>query len=117
MKEQLIELRKQHPELRVLINTIIGEMDRVSKAPTEEESIRIVKKMIEENLEMATKEAKEENEFLETLIPKQLTNKEIEEIVKAFAFESIKECMNYFKENYAGLYDGKEVSKIFTSKK
>lgn len=54
-----------------------------------------------------------EKEFLLYFLPKQLNDKEIMEIIVTNSFKSIGDCMNYFKANHLGLYDGKAVSKSF----
>ena len=52
--------------------------------------------------------------YLNTLIPKQLTNEIITEIIDGILDENPKakigDIMSYFKNNYAGQYDGKYLS-------
>lgn len=109
MKNKLIEYRNSHKEDRTLINTVIGELDRISKTPSDEQVIQVIKKMIESN-ELTN--STEENEVLIQFIPKQLSQDEIISIIKDNDLSVIKDRMTFFKKNYSGLYDGKLVSSI-----
>ena len=113
IKERIIEYRNQNPETRTLLGTVIGELDRITKTPTDEQCIQVIKKMVESNVECGQLE---ENKVLEQFLPKQLTENDINYIISVNTFPSIKECMLHFKTVYAGMYDGKLVSKLFNSK-
>lgn len=113
LKQQIIDYRNNHKESRVLLGTLIGELDRITKNPTNEQCIQLIKKMIESNKLINTTELLYENQLLEQFIPKQLTESQIENLIKRERFTSIKDCMGFFKELYTGLYDGKTVSKIY----
>ena len=60
-------------------------------------------------VELETKE----KEFLLSFLPKQLTESEIESEIKINNFQTIGDCMNYFKFHHLGLYDGKLVSQLY----
>ena len=47
----------------------------------------------------------------------QLTEEQIESIIKREKFNSIKDCMTFFKELHKGCYDGKTVSNIYNLSK
>lgn len=113
LKQKITDYRNSHTETRTLLGTVLGELDRISKTPTDNECIQLIKKMIESNRLVNTTESLYENQLLEQFIPQQLTESQIESIIKRERFQSIKDCMGFFKELYAGLYDGKLVSKIF----
>ena len=113
LKQQIANYRNSHTETRTLLGTVLGELDRISKTPTDNECIQLIKKMIESNKLINTTESLYENQLLEQFIPKQLTESQIESIIKRERFQSIKDCMGFFKELYTGLYDGKLVSKIY----
>lgn len=113
IKEKIIEYRNSHPETRTVLGTILGEFDRVSKNPSDEQCFQLIKKMIESNLLTGQLS---ENVLLSQFIPTQLTNLEITKLITDLNFKSIAECMKFFKENYTGRYDGKMVSKIFNNK-
>ena len=110
LKEQIQQFREKNPRYRVLLGTVIGEFDRISKNPTDAECIAIIKKMIESNI--LTNQL-EENEILLKFLPQQLTEEAIEEIIIVNNFENIGSCMKHFKSNFDGTYDGKLVSKIY----
>ena len=113
IKQQIIDYRNQHKESRILLGTVLGELDRISKNPTNDECIKLIKKMIESNKLINSDESLYENKLLEQFIPQQLTEEQIENIIKRERFANIKDCMGFFKELYAGLYDGKTVSRIY----
>jgi uncharacterized protein YqeY len=113
LKQQIIDYRNSHTETRTLLGTVLGELDRITKEPSDEQCVQLIKKMIESNRLMNTTESLYENQLLEQFIPKQLTEGQIEIIVRREGFKSIKDCMTFFKEQYAGLYNGQLVSKIF----
>ena len=113
LKQQIIDYRNFHTETRTLLGTVLGELDRISKNPTNDDCIKVIKKMIESNKLVNTTESLYENKLLEQFIPQQLTEEQIKNIIKRERFANIKDCMGFFKELYAGLYDGKVVSKIY----
>ena len=117
LKQQIIDYRNNHKESRVLLGVLLGEFERLEKSPkrktseiTNDECISIIKKLIDSNIQC---NELEENKILELFIPQQLTEEQIENIIKRERFASIKDCMRFFKELYAGLYDGKVVSKVY----
>lgn len=118
-KEDLMKLKlenKSNPVIRNLISTIIGELDRKTKTPTEAEVMSVIKKIRDANLEVTqTEQIVEEIKFLNKLIPKSLSKDEMTSIASDLSFTSMKEYMTYFKENYPGQYDGKELSVIVKS--
>ena len=113
LKQQIIDYRNSHTETRTLLGTVLGELDRISKNPTNDDCIKVIKKMIESNKLINTTESLYENKLLEQFIPQQLTEEQIENIIKRERFASIKDCMGFFKELYTGLYNGQLVSKIY----
>ncbi len=116
LKQQIIDYRNSHTETRTLLGTVLGELDRISKNPTNDDCIKVIKKMIESNKLVNTTESLYENKLLEQFIPQQLTEEQIENIIKRERFASIKDCMGFFKELYTGLYNGQLVSKKFSGK-
>lgn len=119
-KSYLIKLRSENlsdKTIKTLINTIIGEMDRISKDPSEEQIIKVLNKMYKSNEEVTqTEEIIKEQEFLNSLLPKMMSTEELSSIVGSLNFKSIGEYMKYFKDSYSGKYDGKELSKIIKEK-
>ena len=117
IKEQIIQYRNQNSSYRILLGTVLGELDRISKDPSDEQVIQIVKKMIEANNLVNSSKSKEENFILSQFLPSQLTEEQIESIIKREKFNSIKDCMSFFKELHKGCYDGRLVSNIYNLSK
>lgn len=119
-KEDLLKLKlenKSNPVVRNLISTIIGELDRKSKNPNEAEVISVIKKIRDADLEVTmTEQIAKELDFLDSLIPKPLSEDGMKKIVSSLSFTKIGEYMSYFKENYPGQYDGKLLSSIVKEK-
>ena len=90
LKQQITDYRNQHKELRILLGTVLGELDRISKNPTNDDCIKVIKKMIESNKLINTTESLYENKLLEQFIPQQLTEEQIDSILKRENFNSIK---------------------------
>lgn len=63
---------------------------------------------INTNLQSLVKEI----EYLQSLLPKQLTKKDIEVIISDNKLSGIKDIMTFFKTNYNGQYNSKELSTI-----
>lgn len=76
------------------------------------------------NQELADKEAAELeviNSYLVKVMPKQFSVEEMESMARAYAIENnldksgMGKIMSYFKSNYDGQYDGKELSNVAKS--
>lgn len=119
-KEDLLKLKlenRNNPIVRNLISTIIGELDRKSKNPSEAEVMSVIKKIRDADLEVTmTDQIAEELDFLNKLIPRCLSEDGMKKIVSSLSFTKIGEYMSYFKENYPGRYDGKLLSSIVKEK-
>lgn len=104
----------------VLIGEIETETKRSGTEPTDEMVISKAKKLIQSNEEMFVHTSAEdkrarivaENEFLETLLPKQLTEDELRTIIADSGLTSIGPVMGHLKKNYNGQFDGALASKI-----
>ena len=123
LKQQIIDYRNNHKESRLILGTLLSELDRDDKIktgdfrnPSDDDVIRVIKKMIDSNKLINSNESLNENKLLEQFIPEQLTEEQIDSILKRENFNSIKDCMSFFKELYPGLYNGQLVSKKFNGK-
>lgn len=112
-----------------LLSTLYAEIFTQSKSGkemTEDDEFKIIRKFMKNADEtltfQITDEAKakllEEKKILQSYLPAQLGNEEIEKIVTELVAEgkTMKEIMPYFKEKYNGLYDGRTVSELIKSK-
>ena len=116
IKEKIIELRNKDNSLRTLLGTVIGELDRITKTPTNEQCIQVIKKMIESLSLVNGLKEKEEAFILSQFLPQQLNEDEIKRIIENNSFETIGNCMMFFKSFCPGRYDGKLVSKLYNKK-
>lgn len=131
-REKLLQLKQENrgnPVLYNLIGVIIGECDRVGKDLSKEQIIAVMKKIHKNNVETIENlidldsaehtqkliDLNAETLFLHSYIPKQLDEGEIRDIIDKCidnGLTTMKELMQFFKEDYSGLYDGKLVSTI-----
>lgn len=107
-----------------LLSTIIGECEQISKNPSNDQIISIIQKMYKDNnitLQSLTDDRKElidnlkkENDYLETFLPKQLTEDELYALINSQiqSGNNMPKIMKYLSENYKGRYDGKMAARI-----
>lgn len=107
-----------------LLSTIIGECEQISKNPSNDQIISIIQKMYKDNnitLQSLTDDRKElidnlkrENNYLETFLPKQLTEDELYALINSQvqSGNNMPKVMKYLSENYKGRYDGKTAARI-----
>lgn len=114
--DRIQAMKDKNTEKRTVLGTLIGELDRKGKDVSDAEVIKIVKKMVENNITCGTED---ENQYLEVYLPQMLIEAEIYRVVRNLiindGYKGMKDmgrAMNHFKENYAGRYDGKQVSDI-----
>jgi len=124
IRKDMFEAKKVKDTVKAnLLSTLYSEIFTLSKSGKElkgEDEIKIIRKFlknIDETLGFEiTDDAKNkfmaEKAILEAYLPEQMSIDEIEKIVSSMIAEgkTIKDIMPYFKQNYAGLYDGKTVS-------
>jgi uncharacterized protein YqeY len=105
-------------EVKSLLRVVIGEMNREGKIVADEKVISIVKKMIDNakivgNLNEVT--------ILETYLPKQLTEDELNTVISAliynnnYTIKDMGKIMGDLKSIYSGKYDGKLASTLIKS--
>lgn len=107
-----------------LLGVLLGESAKETKEPDDAKVIASIKKLIKSCNEIIDIDplgnkgiqASIEKDILETYLPKQLTEKEINDILSKIIVPdtniSIGEIMRYFRENHEGMYDGGLVSKL-----
>lgn len=109
---------------RDLLGVLLGEASKEVKEPDDAKVIAAIKKLIKscneiidiDPLSVKGTAASIEKDILESYLPKQLTEVEINDILSKVivpdANISIGEVMRYFRENHEGMYDGGLVSKL-----
>jgi len=128
--EHLQELKKEALKQKdsrtfTSLGTILGEAKQVAtkkenRDPTDEEIVTVVRKGLEgiaERLKYEKDEVKRgeiviERDLLQKFIPTQLSETEINVIIRNSGLTDMKSIMQLFKEKYHGKYDGKQVSDI-----
>jgi uncharacterized protein YqeY len=112
-----------------LLSTLYAEIFTLSKSGkelTEEDEIKVIKKFVKNANETLALDISEEQKrkyeaeklILESYLPHQLSREEVDRIVGDLLSQekTMKEIMAYFKENFAGRYDGKTVNEIVRAK-
>ena len=126
-KETLLSLKSENRDNKIisnLISTIIGELDRITKDPSEDQVIKVIKKIYQSNEECLKLSNNDdlviEQNFLLNYIPRMLDDNTISLIIKDLIEESDNKSlvnlgyvMKYFKSNYPNQYDGGKVKDIF----
>jgi uncharacterized protein YqeY len=124
------EAKKSKDVLKAnLLSTLYAEIFTLSKSGkelTEEDEIKVIKKFIKNTDETLALDIPEEQktkyttekQILESYLPQQLGRDETEKIVTDLLSQGkvMKDIMAFFKENYAGRYDGKTVNEIVRAK-
>lgn len=109
-------------KLSFVIGNLMGlaKMVNGEKVVPNEAAISWIRKYInslEDVAEFLDDETVEDNrkeaEFLAAYLPAELTADEIRKILSDIPFNSIKELMQYMKDNYAGRFNGKLASDIW----
>lgn len=124
MKLDLIDFRLKRDAIRTkLLQTLIGELNTQEKNKVVIDDayvIKTVKLFIKYNSETISKSNDDEtknrlqfeNDFLETYLPKMLTEDEVKFIIEDVGLNDLALGMKYFKQQYNGQYDGKMVSEL-----
>lgn len=110
------------------LGTVLGEAKLIAtkkenRDPTDEEVIGVIKKTLEG---IAERLAYEKDDFkkaamvleragLQVFMPTQLSDTEVRVLIENSGLRDVKTIMQFFKANYAGKYDGKQVSEIVKS--
>lgn len=105
--------------LSVILGDVESEEKRSGKEVDDQFVLGKIKKMIDSNNQCLSKKEDpalmDENEYLNSLLPKQLTESELGDIISESNCANVGEVMKYLKTNYPGLYDGKMASEIARS--
>ena len=124
IKADILKYRKERNNIAVTsLQTLVGELENKEKNGVtigDAEVISLINVFIKNNnstLSMLSDQAKQmklagESILLNSYLPKRLSSDEIASIISENSFASIKDGMNYFRENYAGQYNGGDVSKL-----
>lgn len=117
IKEDLITAMKNKDEnVKTLLRVVIGEINRIGKIISDEDIIRIIKKMKENAVELNNIN---EVEILDLYLPVMLSNIQLEILIKGlinkYEFGGMKDMgkmMKMLKDKYGSTYDGRLASQI-----
>lgn len=106
-----------------ILNLLLGEIETVEKRTgklyTESQVVDAVKKLIKSNDESLKHRASEklvtENAVLSALLPKQLTEDQIRDLISTNALVGVPAVMQFLNSNYAGQFDKGLASSIARS--
>lgn len=121
IKKQYTEARKERNADVGVLSVLLGDIEKVGKdkrngAPTDDEVMAVLKKMIKNAQIMssyANATAEVEMHLLQSFLPKQLTLDELRSIAKSMATEgtvTMADMMKHLKTNFANQYDSKMVA-------
>lgn len=133
LKADQTQARKdKNSSLGTLLSTLIGEMQTAASRSTDGNkdvsdalAVKTLKSFIG-NLDETMKQvpadsdayraAQTERAFINTYVPQQLTDAELEQAIRIAQVQhgakDLKSIMSYLKDNHAGLYDGKKASEL-----
>ncbi|MGM0607184.1 MAG: GatB/YqeY domain-containing protein [Candidatus Muiribacteriota bacterium] len=138
IKKDILEARKSGDKIKTnLLNTLIGDAQKEAiNSGNREPDDKIVNKLIKKYLKntketlglknkqgMDISQEKDEKEILESYLPKQLTEAELEKIVSELVDQLpeknkkfMGQIMKSLKQKYDGAFDGKTASSIVGKK-
>lgn len=107
-----------------ILTLLFGELETVSKRNgeeiTDERALGGIRKLIKSNNEAIkmgapSEKLERENVYLESFIPKQMSEGELRQAIAESGLTEMREIMPYLSAKYAGLYDKALASKIARS--
>jgi len=118
VKALQIEARKAKDTVKANILTlVIGEYETLNKRGSGAGVVQIAKKLIKANEDSLSHKGddetlKKENEVLDSLVPKQMSEKELRDVIEDAKLLNIGQIMKMLNSEYKGQFDGKLASKI-----
>ncbi|MCK9477720.1 MAG: GatB/YqeY domain-containing protein [Candidatus Muirbacterium halophilum] len=118
-KDRILALKAKENEKKLSLSTLIGELDRKDKDPSDELVIKTIKSTIEANEQTGNLA---ENDILSVYLPEMFSDEELNEIISNHITENnysgmkdMGKVMGFLKQ-YTGQYDGKKASEIVRNK-
>ena len=119
--DRISAMKEKNTIKKTVLGTLVGEIELLNKTKvlSDSEIMKIIKKMIENNIVC---NSIEENEYLEVYLPNVLSDNELEVIIKTHisdenlsGMKSMGKLMAYLNTQYPNQFNGKTVA--FISKK
>jgi len=114
--DMVAAMKNKNEDVKSLLRVVLGEFNQIGKEVSDEDAIRIIKKMKENAIEMGNQI---EVDILDPYLPSMLEPKQLEILIKGIiqknSFEGMKnmgKVMGELKTNYGSTYDGKLASDI-----
>lgn len=118
-----IAMKEKNTPVKNILRVILGQLENISKNPTDNDTISVIKNNIKQNTIMNSEESLFENTIIEKYLPKKLDKDELISIVDTFiadnslsGMKAMGVIMKHFTTTYKGRYDGKELSTIVKQK-
>jgi len=117
VKRMRLDARKaKNTVSATVLGVLLGELDKASEKArgqskdfTDTDTIGFVKKLIQSNNDSLKHRLQlsliEENEILETLLPKQLTEEQLRSIIAKNELSGVPAVMQFLGSNYPGQFD------------
>jgi uncharacterized protein YqeY len=124
-KDRITAMKARDSGVSTSLSTVLGEAKQIAtkkenREPTDEEVIGVIKKTLEgiaESLKHETIDEKRfvllaEQQLLQQYMPVQLSKAEISVIIENSGMKGLGQIMGFFKKNYLGRFDGKELAEL-----
>lgn len=115
--DKLMAMKMRDSQLSTILGTLIGELDRIEKEPNDATVIKIIKKIVQTNIEFNINEL--ETEVLSQYLPKTLDDAELTSIIRLqiqnngyCTIRDTGKIMKYLQEHYPSQFDGTLASNI-----
>jgi uncharacterized protein YqeY len=116
--DRISAMKEKNTVKKTVLGTLVGEIELLNKTKIQSNSdiIKTIKKMIDNNIAC---DNIEENEYLETYLPKSLSDNELENIIQTYistenlsGMKSMGKIMGFLNTKYPNQFNGKTVASI-----
>jgi uncharacterized protein YqeY len=116
--DRISAMKEKNTVKKTVLGTLVGEIELLNKTKIQSDSdiIKTIKKMIDNNIAC---DNIEENEYLETYLPKSLSDNELENIIQTYistenlsGMKSMGKIMGFLNTKYPNQFNGKTVASI-----
>ena len=112
----LIAMKNKDENIKSLLRVVIGEINRIGKDVSDDDVVKIIRKMKENAIELGNQD---EVDILDSYLPSMLGPKQLEILIKGIiqkngfnGLQNMGKVMGELKANYGSSYDGKIASQI-----
>jgi uncharacterized protein YqeY len=114
--DMMSAMKNKDEKTKSLLRVVMGEINRIGKDISDDDVIKIIRKMKENAMELGNQD---EVDILDSYLPSMLEPKQLEILIKGIIlknkFEGMKDMgkvMGILKSDFGGTYDGKMASQI-----